>query len=309
MVRVVSDTGQFLVECTYFDAYCISSDDARCCHSMHGSVPQLRRQTTSRSIESYSPFSSTAIKESASPSRMWSNNNFFTWIYTVATVGKIAHGLQSPDRRLDQHVSQQILGSSPNAENHHLSILDDPGRIDELFWSLTTSDVVQAFDGFAASEVGIKPHRIVLGYHTDSQSPRFGKSRHKGSRHPASLEVSMSTIGGFPVFHAPIAVGSPAQPFNAWLNMSLDGLYVRSSVCDKRDCGTGFKYKPKKSTTRTSLDQRFEVNPGGWTIGGNVSTDTLHLVSVEIEEAMVGEIDKYEGENMFYYVMSFVADG
>jgi len=119
----------------------------------------------------------------------------------------------------------------------------------------------------------------------------------------------MSTIGGFPVFHTPIAVGNPAQPFNAWLNMSLDGLYVRSSVCDKRDCGTGFKYNFKKSTTRASLNQRFEVNPGGWTIGGNVSTDTLHLVSVEVGEATVGEIDKYEGENMFYYVMSFVADG
>jgi hypothetical protein len=227
----------------------------------------------------------------------------------LVTISSIAHGLQLPYRGLDEHASpQQILENNLTPEDHHLSILDDTQRINDLFWSLTTSDVSQAFDGLTASELEIKPHQIVLGYHPDSPT-KFDDSQHKGSRHPASLEVSMSTIGGFPVFYTPIAIGNPAQPFQAWLNTSLDGLYVRSSVCDKRDCGTGFKYDPKKSTTRKSLGERFDVNPGGWAIGGNISTDTLHLVSVDVGEAMVGEIDKYEGDNMFYYVMSFVVDG
>jgi hypothetical protein len=232
------------------------------------------------------------------------------WICFLATIGNIAHALQLPFRGSNEHVpSQQILEDNLTPEDHHLSILEDPQRINDLFWSLTTSDALQAFDEIAASELEIKPHQIVLGYHTDSPLTKYDDSKHKGSRHPASLEVSMSTIGGFPVFYTPIAIGNPAQPFQAWLNTSLDGLYVRSSVCDKRDCGTGFKYHPKKSTTRKSLGERFEVNAGGWAVGGNVSTDTLHLVSVDVGEAMVGEIDKYEGDNMFYYVMSFVADG
>jgi hypothetical protein len=228
----------------------------------------------------------------------------------LVTIGSIAHGLKLPHRGLDEHASpQQILENNLTPEDHQPSILDDPQRINDLFWSSTTSDASQAFDGLAASGLEIKPHQIVLGYHPDSPSTRFDDSRQEGSRHPASLEVSMSTIGGFPVFYTPIAIGNPAQPFQAWLNTSLDGLYVRSSVCDKRDCGTGFKYHPKKSTTRNALGERFEVNAGGWAVGGNVSTDTLHLVSVDVGEAMVGEIDKYEGDNMFYYVMSFVADG
>jgi hypothetical protein len=233
------------------------------------------------------------------------------WVGFLAIIGSLAHGLQLPYRGLDGHVlSQQILEGIPTSGKHRLNILNDPKRMNDLFRSLTTSDALQAFDGLtAASELEAKPHQIVLGYHTGSPSTKFNNPHHKGSHHPASLELSMSTIGGFPVFHTPIAIGSPAQPFQAWLNTSLDGLYVRSSVCDKRDCGTGFKYHPKKSTTRKSLDQRFEVNAGGWAIGGNVSTDTLHLVSVDVGEAMVGEIDKYEGDNMFYYVMSFVADG
>jgi len=242
---------------------------------------------------------------------MGTNSSSIRWLCLSAAIGSMAHGLQLPHRWLNEHATpQQILEDNHTPVDHRLRTLEDPKTLNDLFWSLTTSDALQAFDRFAASpEVDIHPHPIVLGYHTDSPPTKYDDSEHKGSHHPASLELSMSTIGGFPVFHTPIAIGNPAQPFQAWLNTSLNGLYVRSSVCDKRDCGTGFKYHPKKSTTRRSLDQRFEVNAGGWVVGGNVSTDTLHLVSVDVEDAMVGEIDKYEGENMFYYVMSFVADG
>jgi hypothetical protein len=44
-------------------------------------------------------------------------------------------------------------------------------------------------------------------------------------------------------------------------------------------------------------------------VGGNVSTDTLHLASVDVTIATVGEIDEYWGEDLFYYVMEFTADG
>jgi hypothetical protein len=283
--------------------------------TMHDVVTQARiqltRQTT-RLAPSTRTFLSVrnTIRESLSSSTMGINRPFVHWTFLLATIGSIAHALQLPHRRPNEYASsQQILGDSPTPKDHRLSILEDPKIINDLFWSLTTSDAAQAFNGLAVSELELNPHQIVLGYHTDSPSTKFDDSHQKGSHHPASLELSMSTIGGFPVFHTPIAIGSPAQPFLAWLNTSLDGLYVRSSVCDKRDCGTGFKFHPKESTTRKSLDQRFEVDAGGWRIGGNVCTDTLHLVSVDVGEAMVGEVDKYEGENMFYYVMSFVADG
>lgn len=200
---------------------------------------------------------------------------------------------------------------------------------EDLFWALTTSDGLRASDGFQPEQfrTGGFPHmvlghprnrsqlrserspQIVLGQLVDDLEVRPEKLSVQSTDHPANLELYMSTIGGYPVFHTPVAVGEPAQPFKAWLNPHLNGLYVRSSTCSKRDCGRGFTYDATKSTTRSSLERRFEVEPRGWRVGGNVSTDTLHLGSVDVKGAMVGEIDKYEGEELFFFVMEFVVDG
>lgn len=232
-------------------------------------------------------------------------------VYTALAIANIANGLQVPSQAsVDaSHLQQPMIYDSNSKHNDgtsHQNILDmisnDPKLFDELFWSMTTNDIPIEM----AQQHTTKPLQLVLGHHTNSSPQRPKKP---SPRHPASLEISMSTIGGYPVFHTPIAIGEPAQPFRAWLSTHLNGLYVRSSKCSKRDCGRGFTYDGAKSESRKSLERRFEVTPKGWTVGGNVSTDTLHLVSVDVPDAYVGEVDDYRGEDLFYFVMEFVADG
>lgn len=231
------------------------------------------------------------------------------WCLGQVITTACAHRL--PERQISrQNPLQQSLEKQTHAAEHaDLGPFDDLRKLEDLFLSLTSEDAIHVFQNMPAMEHSSHLGPIVLDqfkHHT----PAPAKIPHslKGA-HPASLEISMSTIGGYPVYHTPIAIGNPAQPFRAWLNMNLNGLYVRSTACSKQDCGVGYAYDPPRSTTRQSLGHRFEVHPKDWTVGGNVSIDTLHLVSVDVNNATVGEIDKYEGEDLFYYVMEFIADG
>jgi hypothetical protein len=234
----------------------------------------------------------------------------FQKICLAVTICKTTHAFHLPELGISrQSPLQQSLSEVHAAKEADLDFFANPYNLDELFRSLTTDDALPAFDYVPTMEPNSKFRQIVLGYHNTGESSEPSAPRTMDSDHPASLQISMSTIGGYPVYQTPIAIGNPAQPFRAWLNMNLDGLYVRSTACAKSDCGQGFAYDPKKSTTRKSSGHRFKVHPKDWTVGGNVSTDTLHLASVDVTIATVGEIDEYWGEDLFYYVMEFTADG
>lgn len=237
--------------------------------------------------------------------------SYLIWLPLTTIISNTADAIRVQERGLPEQVLLQ-----PGAEdaayvsgNAELDILNDPQVTEELFWSLASSDAAQSFDHRRPLSSTVRSRPIVLDNHNSGKYTGSASTLDEEDGSPASLQISMSTIGGFPIYHTPIAIGSPAQPFRAWLNMNLDGLYVRSAACSKSDCGRGFTYDQTKSTTRKSTGRRFEVHPKDWTVGGTVSTDTLHLVSVDIDNATVGEIDKYEGENLFYYVMEFVVDG
>jgi hypothetical protein len=214
------------------------------------------------------------------------------------------HGFPRPGPLQQNLVSEVYTMNEADSD-----FLANPYNLDELFRSLTTDDALPAFDHVPTMEPNSKFKQIVLGYHNTGETARPGLPHDTNSDHPASLQISMSTIGGYPIYSTPIAIGTPAQPFRVWLNMNLNGLYVRSTACATSDCGRGFAYDPKKSTTRKSSGHRFEVHPKGWTVGGNVSTDTLHLVSVDVGNATVGEIDEYWEDDLFYYAMEYTVDG
>jgi hypothetical protein len=229
----------------------------------------------------------------------------------VGTTSSTGYAVFLPEGNIARHnqLQQNLDKQSYAAEHAELEIFDDPSKLEDLFWSLTTEDAIHAFGNAPTLELYKHLRPIVLDQYKSDILAAPNTLHDLNGDHPASLEISMSTIGGFPVYHTPIATGNPAQPFRAWLNLNLDGLYVRSAACFTQDCGRGYTYDPTRSTTRQSLGHRFEVHPKDWTVGGNVSTDTLHLVSVDVNNATVGEIDKYEGNDLFYYVMEFVADG
>jgi hypothetical protein len=242
---------------------------------------------------------------------MWPSIAALQKICLAITLIKTTHALQLPEHGISRQnpLQQNLVSEVHTADESDIDFFSNPYNLDELFRFLTTDDALPAFDHVPTMEPNSKFKQIVLGYHDTGEMARPSVPHDTDSDHPASLQISMSTIGGYPVYYAPIAIGNPAQPFRAWLNMNINGLYVRSTACAKSDCGQGFTYDPKKSATRKSSGDRFEVRPKGWTVGGNVSTDTLHLVSVAIENATVGEVDEYWGEDLFYYVMEFTADG
>jgi hypothetical protein len=221
---------------------------------------------------------------------MWSSMIAFQKICLAVTICKTTHAFHLPELGISrQSPLQQSLSEVHAAKEADLDFFANPYNLDELFRSLTTDDALPAFDYVPTMEPNSKFRQIVLGYHNTGESSEPSAPRTMDSDHPASLQISMSTIGGYPVYQTPIAIGNPAQPF--------------------RDCGQGFAYDPKKSITRKSSGHRFKVHPKDWTVGGNVSTDTLHLASVDVTIATVGEIDEYWGEDLFYYVMEFTADG
>jgi len=242
---------------------------------------------------------------------MWLDSLVVRCLGLVVTTASIASALHLSELKTPrQNPLQQSLGKQHHAESHTVTdVLNGPRGIKDLFWSLTTEDAMRAFQNTPARESNSQMGPIVLDHDKSVLHAAPSMPHNLDGDHPASLEISMSTIGGFPVYHTPIAIGNPAQPFRAWLNMNLNGLYVRSAACSTHDCGRGYTYDPSKSATRKSLGHRFEVHPKDWTVGGEVSTDTLHLVSLDVSNATLGEIDKYEGEDLFYYVMEFIADG
>lgn len=238
-------------------------------------------------------------------------NSYLKWLPLIVTLSNTADATGAQQRSLREQVLLQ-----PGAEsgayasgNAETDMFDNPQVTEELFWALTSNDAAQSFDHQSPLSPIAISRPIVLDNHSSGEHTGSALTHDENDESSASLQISMSTIGGFPIYHTPIAIGSPAQPFRAWLNMNLNGLYVRSAACSKSDCGRGFTYDPTKSATRKSSGRRFEVRPKDWTVGGTVSTDTLHLVSVNVDNATVGEIDTYEGEDLFYYVMEFVVDG
>lgn len=229
---------------------------------------------------------------------------------TVLALGNTAQCLRLPSwTPSDFNAQLPLAANGPTPHDLESELFKTPENLKEVFWSLTSEDASHAIDTLSFQHLDAVPRQILLSHHVNASSSTSKEHQIHTSDHSSSLEVLMSTIGGYPVYHTAVAAGHPAQPFTAWINTRLNGLYVRSSTCSKRDCGRGFTYDAEKSATRRSWGQRFEVNPRGWTVGGNVSTETLHLVSVDVDGVTLGEVDKYEGEDLFYFVMEFVVDG
>lgn len=276
------------------------------CHEDLRSAALARQQQLTNAL-----LASTTLGNITTPPGMWPSKYAVFLLYNLAVKPSIVYALGSPVQASDErsHLQQALDTNAFTDLSSGLSTLDDLDGLTDLFWQLTSSDAVHAYDRSETKDYRVNSRQIAFGHQARTPLSDFRNEQVVQSDHPACLEISMSTIGGYPIYHTHIALGNPPQPFNAWINTRLNGLYVRSSACSIDDCSTGFSYDLSKSSTGKSLEQRFEVYPKDWTVGGNVSTDTLHLVSLKIENATIGEIDKYEGDKLFYYVMEFMADG
>lgn len=249
---------------------------------------------------------------------MLTHKGFVRTACTALAIASIANGLQIPSRvgmGGPHHQQQPMSYNNKNSydddasHSHLLDMLAQEENFNQLFQSLTSVDISHLSP---TQQQSLKPLQITLGHYTNPKTHSNIKPKNKLSSHnddhPATLPISMSTIGGYPIFHAPIALGQPAQPFNAWLNPRLDGVYVRSSKCSKRECGRGFTYDAEKSESRKPMG-RFEVHPEGWTVGGEAGREVLRLVSLDVQGVGVGEVDDYQGDEMFWWVLEFVVDG
>lgn len=130
-----------------------------------------------------------------------------------------------------------------------------------------------------------------------------------GAKHSATLPISLYSFLGIPIYRTNIAIGTPNQAFRVILDLAYGGLAVRSVDCDPRDCKIGFTYNGTRSLSNEELDERFCLALPAHTACGNIIRDTLHLISVNIENTTFGDVDVFYGENIFYYVLAQISDG
>ncbi|KAL1594427.1 aspartic proteinase precursor [Paraconiothyrium brasiliense] len=130
-----------------------------------------------------------------------------------------------------------------------------------------------------------------------------------GAKDTAVLEVARLDIFGFPFYVTYVAFGNPPQPFALLLDLSYGGAVVRSVDCPDHgsfnDCGgRPFKYNHSASSTSHDPELRFGVRLAGHTARGSMFNDTMHIVSLQMQNATVGAIDVFYGENLGYSILS-----
>ena len=130
-------------------------------------------------------------------------------------------------------------------------------------------------------------------------------------RHWAKLEIESGSWFGIPFYYTNIALGTPNQAFRMLLDLDFGGAIVRAPECNAPyfDCGHGFAYYNNKSSTYQDEHERFGLHLPGQFANGNVSTDCLQLVSLNISNVTFGEVDDFHGENIFLIALEDVVDG
>lgn len=130
-------------------------------------------------------------------------------------------------------------------------------------------------------------------------------------RHSTTLEIESGSWYGFPFYYTNIALGTPNQAFRVLLDLDYGGLIIRAPGCNAPyfDCGPGFEYNHSASSTYQDEHERFGLHLPGQFAYGNVSTDYMQLVSLNISNVTFGEVDDFSGENLFLIMLEYVVDG
>lgn len=149
------------------------------------------------------------------------------------------------------------------------------------------------------------------------QAPRSDPGSTKpvlsGAKKPVVLEVARIDVFGFPFYFTNVAFGSPPQPFALLIDLQYGGAVVRSVDCHNRipnDCGERvLKYNHSASSTSQDLGLRFSLGLAGHTAQGSLFSDTMHILSLELQNATVGATDVFYGENILLSMLAEYCDG
>ncbi|KAK7179992.1 hypothetical protein DPSP01_009842 [Paraphaeosphaeria sporulosa] len=161
-------------------------------------------------------------------------------------------------------------------------------------------------------EVYHNPHHDAVQAHLSD--PGLTKLLTTNAKKTAVLEVARVDVFGLPFYMANFAFGTPPQPFAMLIDLGYGGAVVRSVDCPTHhhlnDCGQRvFAYNHSVSSTSNDMGLRFSVGLGGQTAQGSLFGDTMHIVSLQVQNATLGAIDVFYGENLLLEILAEFCDG
>ncbi len=94
------------------------------------------------------------------------------------------------------------------------------------------------------------------------------------------------------------------------LDLNYGGAVVRSLSCKAFWCGDGLTYSHEASSTWHDEHESFSLHLPPRYIYGNISSDNMHLVSLNITNVTFGEVNELgHRDNYLLWVEAYSADG
>lgn len=121
------------------------------------------------------------------------------------------------------------------------------------------------------------------------------------------LEIERQDIFGFPFYFTNIAIGTPAQAFALYLDLSFGGVVVRGKECER--CGRDiFSYDKSASSTCEDPNLQFSLALAAHNARGAILRDAMHLASLRLPNASFGAAEGFYGENYPYLIFFEIRD-